>query len=124
MGLDIILREDPGRYHVRFGYCDFNEYRRFLASLIGINLDEMWGYGGTKSWGPYRDDPLTVLLDHSDCDGEIEPEDAEPLADRLKELIDHFDESDKVHQYWKTQTEKLIKILRRAAETGEQVLFR
>lgn len=69
------------------GYSAFAHFRRALASLIGIDLDKMAGFGGHVPWSFLAPDPLHILLNHSDCDGEIAVEDLLPLADRLDELV-------------------------------------
>ena len=38
-------------------------------------------------WDSLKPDPIHVLINHSDCDGEISWEVCEPLAKRLKELM-------------------------------------
>ena len=38
-------------------------------------------------WGKFQDDPLWILLNHSDCDGSIEPADALLIAAQLTELL-------------------------------------
>lgn len=67
-------------------YSAFNRFRRELAKSIGINLDAMYGYGGDTPFPNKEDEPLVILLDHSDCDGEIVPVDCLPLANRLEEI--------------------------------------
>ena len=38
-------------------------------------------------WKGFEHDPITLLLDHSDCDGEIAWQDAGRIADRIEQLI-------------------------------------
>lgn len=38
-------------------------------------------------WESLKPDPLFVLLHHSDCEGEIAPQDCGPIADRLESLL-------------------------------------
>lgn len=40
----------------------------------------------SHSFDDHRDDPLAILLSHSDCDGVIEHRHCKPLADRLAEI--------------------------------------
>jgi hypothetical protein len=66
MGLDISV--DHGDYSFRAGsYSGFHMWRNWLASIAGIDLDDMTGFGGRTSWEP--DTPFRELLFHSDCDG-------------------------------------------------------
>lgn len=76
-------------------------------------------------WECLKPDPLYVLLNHSDCDGEISPEDAGPLADRLEGLLDKLPKCpDEGHiGDWREKTQKFIDGLRLAASLGETVEF-
>lgn len=67
-------------------YSSFNEYRREVAKIVGINLYNMVGYGWLIEWGKVTDN-VKILLAHSDCNGEISYEDCKLLSDRLKELL-------------------------------------
>ena len=79
------------------------------------------------SWDPWDDDPLVVLLDHSDCDGEIAPEDCNLLADRLEQLLPQLAELEDDQGHigdWREKTQRFITGLRAAAVAGEAVEFR
>jgi len=94
-----------------FSFTTFHEFRRRLAQLAGINLEEMQGYTDPpeagKPWSEV-DDPIVYLLDHSDCDGEISPEECEELAPRLRELLDKWsDESDDGYAYFQVNGRQL-----------------
>lgn len=83
-------------------------------------------------WDSLKPDVLFVLLDHSDCDGEIEVQFLKPLADRLEELLPALEEIDKD---WKGSghiernggfagtTRKFINGARAAALAGEPLGF-
>lgn len=62
-------------------------------------------------WDKVPEDPLLILLAHSDCEGKIKHEHAEILANRLEELDN------------KDVTFRFIKGLRRAAKEGKDVEF-
>ena len=83
MGLDC----SHGAWHG--AYSHFMRFRRALARAINLDIDAMEGFGS-----PYRpwpqNKPLVVLLNHSDCDGEIEPQHLEALANRLEEVKAEF----------------------------------
>lgn len=66
--------------------------------------------------GIYGDDPLRFLLDHSDCDGEIQAPMCLPIAARLEDMLPRMDE-------WKGETQQFIDGLRLAASRGENVEF-
>jgi hypothetical protein len=78
-------------------------------------------------WDYYKNDPLTILLNHSDCEGDIKCKDCEPLADRLQRLIDDGsipDGSGGGHiGKWREKTQQFIDGLRLAAKQGENVEF-
>jgi hypothetical protein len=85
MGLDISHNAWHG------SYSSFGEWRRTVAELAGFPpLDEMRGFGGSRQWGVdgAGDLRLIPLLHHSDCNGEISPEDCAAIADALKALLD------------------------------------
>ncbi len=76
-------------------------------------------------WEALKPDPLHVLLNHSDCDGEIAPADCGPIADRLQELLPLLPtEEDPGHiGNWTEKTQKFIDGLRLAATRGEPITF-
>jgi hypothetical protein len=103
MGLDV----SHNAYSASYG--TFGRWREFIAKQIGIDLNQMEGFGGTNSWDNIQDD-LVFLLNHSDCDGEILPADAKGIAIRLKEILKNLPESsDENVQYFKKITEQFIK---------------
>jgi hypothetical protein len=69
-------------------YSSFNRFRYQLAKRIGINLDEYIGYnpGGSKDLVSI-DHPLMDLFNHSDCDGELTPEQCSKIVDGLDQII-------------------------------------
>lgn len=77
------------------------------------------------AWEVLRPDPLHVLLDHSDCDGEIPAALCAPLADRLEELLPLVaDNAGGGHiPHWRDKTQAFIDGLRLAAARGEAVGF-
>lgn len=79
-------------------------------------------------WDEMPADPLLILIVHSDCDGEIKPEHAGPLADRLEEILPNIpDAADGGHigcrGGYVEATRKFIAGLRAAAAAGEPVDF-
>jgi len=105
-------------------YSAFHRWRVKLAEVAGYgNIDDYLGYGGDKDW---PEDPLTVLLNHSDCDGEILSVDCTPLADRLEELLPALklagEGGGHIGSYEK-KTTQFIMGLRDAAAAGEDVRF-
>jgi hypothetical protein len=86
-----------------WGYSGFNIARARLAAEIGIGLDRMQGFIRDEtteqvySWSKVID-PIKPLLDHSDCDGELTPDECRTVAPRLRELISYWpDDYDKAN---------------------------
>lgn len=80
MGLDFSHSE------AHWAYSGFGRFRDALAAHEGFVLDTMVGFGGDVSWDTITT-PLKPLLDHSDCDGDLSPEDCAQVALRLREVI-------------------------------------
>jgi hypothetical protein len=76
-------------------------------------------------WDKWQDDPLTVLLYHSDCEGIIESKYLLPLADRIETLLDKLPtEKDSGHiGDWKEKTQKFINGCRLAASKDQDLEF-
>lgn len=82
MGLDISHDAWSG------AYSSFNRWRTKIAEVSGFpELHSMQGFGGETEWDPFMGDPLYELLSHSDCDGQINYEDAGKIADTLQLLL-------------------------------------
>jgi hypothetical protein len=78
------------------------------------------------SWSVLSDDPIIVLLNHSDSRGLIVYGQCVPLADRLEGLLPELEKlpDDPGHiGNWADKTRKFIAGLRLAAERGEDVEF-
>ena len=80
MGLDF------NHSQASWSYSGFNRFRHDLATLVGIDLDGMDGFGGNKLWTSLPPDPIHILLDHSDCEGDISALDCAKCGPRLYEL--------------------------------------
>lgn len=91
-----------------WSYSGFNEFRALLAKDVGIELYDMDGYftkeeisKGTaflreygkydwpskKPWSEIEDEALLPLLNHSDCEGVLTPEECAQVAPRIREII-------------------------------------
>ena len=56
-------------------YSSFNEWRMWLAQKVGFVLTGMKGFGGNGIWDEkMQSADYYTLLTHSDCDGELSPE--------------------------------------------------
>lgn len=96
-------------------YSRFHRWRVAVANAIGINIDEMEGFGGTKDWD--QNHPLTPLLHHSDCDGDLSVEECKRLIIGLTEI------KDKLEPEWKERAEQFIKGCQDAIEADESIEF-
>lgn len=131
-------------------YSSFNELRNAIAIAAGYGLRQIHidMVGHTKAFivpdieellpdGPHRfnqgewpalpEDPLLVLLAHSDCDGEIPAEFCTPLAKALEDLLPKIKDGrgGVFPEYGHRQrTQRLINGLREAAKAGEALVFR
>lgn len=78
MGLDLyVVKGDEGFFTERMSsYLGLHEFRTAWAQLLGFDLEDMQGFGGTQPW---TTEPLQCFFDHSDCDGEISWQDAEQI---------------------------------------------
>lgn len=115
---------------LNFNHCDaswsyggFHHFRVRLASAIGVTLDEMVGFNWPsnepgKDWSSI-DDPLVPLLDHSDCDGVLTPDQCKQVAPRLQEIISDWDDGD----YDKQMALELIKGMQQSFATKTPLEF-
>ena len=81
MGLDISCK--CGKIDFRAGsYSGFHIWRRRLAKLGGVDLDEMVGFSSdcncnSQKWT--KEEPFYELLDHSDCEASLTPKKCKEL---------------------------------------------
>lgn len=105
-------------------YSSFGRFREALAEQVGLKLPDMVGFGGKMPWDLLRPDPLWVLLNHSDCDGEIAHADCGPLAKRLHEIAATTDRATPgAYGDLKTEIEQFADGLDDADANGETVEF-
>jgi len=102
----------------RWAYSEFKYFRRKLAKEIGIFLELMDGYTSFGiSWDEVED-PIKPLLDHSDCEGALTPEECKSIAPRLMELIKNWEDDDD-----KLQALMMANGMLLAAHAGENFRF-
>lgn len=122
---------------------DYNEW--YGVDTHVINWDAVTDENIGGEWEAVPEDPLIVLIAHSDCDGTIPVPALAPLADRLEGLLDKFvdngppghprprperwpeDEPWPPHRAhydgYRAATERFITGLRAAASAGEPLEF-
>lgn len=135
-------------------YGAFNRWRDKLAEVAGYGFlpldygrktpDVDWDKLAPHEFSPtlngewdgieVQEDPLVYLIVHYDCDGFIYPQQAEPLANRLEELLDKLPQDGSIgtsgsyinrghDDSFYRDTEQFIKGLRLAVENNERVVF-
>lgn len=106
-------------------YSAFNDFRVDIARALGFDLNTMEGFSerehqGTRTWEslPVPNDPLYVLLLHSDCDGEIAVKHLVPLAERLEQIAPSL-----THKWMSEAARAFAAGCRRAAAAKQPVKF-
>ena len=112
-----------------WAYSGFNRFRERIAGETGINLRDMEGFSGflptpnqeekeALKWNKIID-PIKLLLNHSDCDGILTPEECAKVAPRLREIISDWDDED----YDKQNAIELAEGMEQASFLGEDLEF-
>ena len=101
-------------------YSTFNSFRTEVAKLVGITLSHMQGFGGFVEFSSNEEEPLNILLSHSDCDGVITHQETLPLANRMQEILD---QNPQLESWVKERMVQFINGLKDAYEAGEDVDF-
>jgi hypothetical protein len=109
-----------------WSYGGFHRFRKRIAEKIGVNLDVMDGFGGhplsesigSISWDTVEDE-IKLFLNHSDCDGDLSPEECSKIIPRLEFLISEFESTD----YDKINAIKLIDCMKGCVANGESLIF-
>jgi len=134
MGLDVSHDAFSGAYSA------FNRFRNGLAKATGGSypphddpeLDDTLWYSG-DNWSPANHPGLTIFFNHSDCDGEISPEDCILVANELEMFLPAMGEIDKESPAWghllraggwEVTLRKFIAGCRAAAAANEPLEFR
>ncbi len=113
MGINF-LHGDAG-----WAYSGFNRFRERLAEGLGFRLRSMQGFGGEDLWLSLQPHPLHALLNHSDCDGDISPEDCRRVAPALRAAVAAWEPTD----YDRIQAEALADGMDEAAKAGVPLEF-
>lgn len=85
---------------VHWSYGSFAGFRMRLAASIGIQLHNMEGFGGDISFDVI-DHPVKDLLNHSDCDGALTPEQCKVIGPALIEICDAWPDEEDDWDRWK-----------------------
>jgi len=105
-------------------YSSFNDFRNALAKQIDIDLNDYIGYGdkGTKDLESITHD-IMPLLNHSDCDGELSPDECRQIAKGLDDILTNFKETDKQPYNFKDDIIQFRNGCQNAAAKNETVDF-
>lgn len=122
MGLVICFADDSRDDFIDWSYSSFHEFRSRLAISAGLGpLSNYRKAGGYKQFPSPDNEPIVHLLDHSDCDGELTPQQCAAVAPRLRELILGWDDDHDTGYRWRA--EKLAGMMDEAAKSGISLEF-
>lgn len=132
---DVLLADAPA---AQWSYSGFHRFRKLLASEEGFALETMAGFtdimaddGGTgRAWDTVTT-TLAPLLNHSDCDGELTPDECAGILPRLKEIrltwdqqaTDDWDADGGVGRWDVQKLDALIEVVTYCAATYRNVYF-
>ena len=127
MGLDFSHTE------AHWSYSGFGRFREALAEHEGFNLNEMQGFCApwrgddpethpNRSWDEITT-PLKPLLNHSDCEDDLSPEECAQIAPRLREVVNAIWPVDVGRDHNRQQGLLLAEGLELAASRGERFEF-
>jgi hypothetical protein len=102
------------------GFMTFRERLARDAELIGRDdsLDDF--YCGAEMYPSQFTEPLVLLIDHADCEGDLSPDQCKRLAPRLKALIAEWNEPD---DYDRMMGERLVAAMDECARDGRVLEF-
>lgn len=105
---------------VSFGYFGFHEFRVRLAKTAGYRIVPNPNAVPPELWESDADHPLDALMYHSDCDGEMTPDECLTVAPALEEAVKNWPEYDTD----RSRGERLAEAMREAAAANEPLRFR
>lgn len=112
-----------------WSYGGFGRFRERLAKVCGFDLETMEGFGGSEQrpwvapWTGTAGD-LIPLLHHSDCEGEISPQDCARVAKRLREVLAHNEFTQDLYDYDRDNGLLLAEGMEACARDGVALEFR
>lgn len=112
----------------QMSYGGFNRLRHLIAETVNLSLGTMTGYGGDTEWPKSNDSStlnrLVPFLNHSDCDGELSPEQCKLIWPALDHAIANWHAlGDGIDEYYKDKLIALRILIYDAAENEHWVWF-
>ena len=79
-----------------WSYGGFHSFRLRLAKELNLKtFPETIGKMTHNTWEDAEfDEPIEPLMNHSDCDGLLEPEECKKIAPRLRDLVRNWEDDD------------------------------
>lgn len=99
MGLDFNHSE------AHWSYSGFNRFRRRLAKLDGYDLEKLWS--DEDNGIDHTDLPMYDFYFHSDCDGNLTPEQMKRMLPRFRELIQMM-EDENIEDDWDVESATML----------------
>ena len=80
-------------------YSSFNNFRRWLAEKIEINLNDYIGYRNESATKKLTsiDHKLMPLFNHSDCEGILTPDECKQIAEGIEEVLKNMSKEEIEH---------------------------
>ena len=116
MGLNVHVGEYESKEYVSEhlgAYSGYGVWRYKIAKSKGFDLDEMDGFGGCIPW---TNQPLQLILNHSDCDGGYS-------VKQVPKLLHELDDIKKLNVDDYDQTDKLIRLCKAALMLNKPIEF-
>lgn len=113
MGLDF------SHCDVSWGYIGFGNFRNRLAREINFPEYESIRNTDDPAFEKIKEDGLLPLLAHSDCDGDLTPDECRTVAPRLREIVSKWADDDKD----KSKAIELAEGMEYAASLNESLRF-
>jgi len=127
MGIDFRLML-PERVNASMSYGGFNDFRNRIAGEFGTTTEELYHENKISlsakkpTEGPWAKIPdgLFPLMNHSDCDGQLDAEQCAIVYPALEDVAAKWP----VTEFYRQIAEELVVAMRKAAMCGGRLEFR
>ncbi|KNB49779.1 hypothetical protein [Streptomyces caatingaensis] len=110
---------------VSWSYSDFGAFRRWLAQAEGVNLAEMYGFGGERPWNSVST-TLQPFLDHRDDGGpNLTPAQCAAMLPCLEAIVGQEQQGDRDPALGRRfdEARQLIVVMRLCLDKNVQLIF-